>query len=438
MDNILELESWFHQDLLRQVLVLGLFVVLSQVVYWGTIQSIKKRIIDIDRPDQSGHGWLKAGLFLFRSFFILSALLISMGVFYLLNWPIHFLKTILQVISFWVLVRLFFLVVRRAFRAAAWTRYLEKVLVILFIFGSALHFIGYLDSVLLWLGSFHFKIGKYGFTIFEVIESALWLFGCLILGVWIGGAIENKLMEGVENSEYYATAGVRVVLARISKALIFIVCILIGMGAAGIDLTILSVVGGALGVGLGFGLQRIASNYISGFVLLLEKSLSLGMLVTVDKFSGRVTKINTRFTVIDCFDGREALIPNELLVNNPVENLGFSNHNVRIDVAIQVAYGTDLRFVLKLLLDIAKRQPRVLLTPEPFAQVREFSADGINLKVAAWVGDPENGRDNVRSDILLAIWDAFKEHNIVIPYPQRELRVITGTPNDLLDVFQKD
>ena len=179
-------------------------------------------------------------------------------------------------------------------------------------------------------------------------------------------------------------------------------------------------------MGLGFGLQKIASNYVSGFVLLLDKSLSIGSLISINGYEGYVKQINTRFTVISCADGREALVPNELLISNPVENFSFSDNNVRIEIPLQIAYDCDLKYAISVLNQIAAAHPRIIKNPEHNVLVKEFAADGIDLCLYVWIKDPENGRGNLKSELLITIWQAFKDHNIAIPFPQRDIRIINS------------
>jgi small-conductance mechanosensitive channel len=192
----------------------------------------------------------------------------------------------------------------------------------------------------------------------------------------------------------------------------------------GIDLTVLSVFGGALGVGLGLGLQKIASNYVSGFVILLDRSLTIGDMITVDKYSGRVTQINTRYTVLQGLDGVESIVPNEMLVSGAVQNSSLSNKNLWLSTKVSVAYDTDVDFVLGLLEQAALTVARVDKDKAPSATLVSFGADGLDLQVGWWIADPENGRGGVTSDVNRAIWKALQEHKISVPFPQREMRII--------------
>jgi small-conductance mechanosensitive channel len=214
-----------------------------------------------------------------------------------------------------------------------------------------------------------------------------------------------------------------VALARFARAALLVLAVLVSMNTVGIPLGVLSVFGGALGVGLGLGLQRIASNYVSGFIILLDRSLRIGDLITVDKYHGAVTQIRTRYTVIKALDGTEAIIPNELLVSGAVTNHSYTSKELRMTVKVQIGYGCDLERALKLMVEAARAQSRVLTDPAPLATLSGFGADGLDLELGFWVPDPELGTGLTRSDISRAILSAFNEAGITIPGPQREVRL---------------
>ncbi|WP_261379455.1 mechanosensitive ion channel family protein [Denitratisoma sp. DHT3] len=194
----------------------------------------------------------------------------------------------------------------------------------------------------------------------------------------------------------------------------------------GIDLTTLSVFGGALGVGLGFGLQKIAASYVSGFIILLDRSIRIGNVISVGSDRGQVTRITTRYTVLKGLGGVEAIVPNELLVSSVVGNESYTDRQVRVGLPVQVSYGTNLEQALAILEGIARAQPRVLADPAPQAVVLAFADSGISLELGFWIRDPEAGTGGLRSAINLSIWRAFKEVGIAFPFPQREVRLLQG------------
>jgi small-conductance mechanosensitive channel len=216
----------------------------------------------------------------------------------------------------------------------------------------------------------------------------------------------------------------RKIAANAIRSLLLFIGLLFALSAAGIDLTALGVLGGALGVGLGFGLQKIAANYISGFVILAERSLRIGDMVKVDTFEGRITDIRTRYTVIRSLGGRETIVPNELLITQRVENASLADPRVAVSTSVQVAYGTDLRALRPKLEAAMRAVPRVLREPAPAVQLDAFGADGLMLVLGFWIGDPENGQGNVKSDVNMAVLELLEAEGIDIPFPQRVISVI--------------
>lgn len=216
----------------------------------------------------------------------------------------------------------------------------------------------------------------------------------------------------------------RVVLARTGKALLIVVGVLLVLPLVGIDLTVLSVFGGALGVGIGFGLQKIASNSLSGFIILLDRSIRLGDLITADNQYGEVTRITTRHVVLRSLLGVEAIIPNDTLVTTTVLNHSYTDAKVRLAVRAQVACATDLDGLIGWLPDVVAGHPRVLKDPAPVVQVTALADSGVDLEIGFWIGDPEGGSGIVRSDLALRILAAFKARGVEIPYPRREVRVL--------------
>jgi small-conductance mechanosensitive channel len=216
----------------------------------------------------------------------------------------------------------------------------------------------------------------------------------------------------------------RKIAANATRALLLLAGLLLALSAAGIPLGALGVFGGALGVGIGFGLQKLAANYVSGFVILAERSLRIGDMVRVDNFEGRITDIHTRYTVIRAPNGRESIVPNELLITQRVENASLADTRLLLTTVVNIAYGTDVRPLSAVLVDAVAAVPRVLTEPRPAVMLSNFAADGLELTIGFWIGDPENGLANVRSDVNLAVLDCLNAQAIEIPYPQRVLRQV--------------
>jgi small-conductance mechanosensitive channel len=283
----------------------------------------------------------------------------------------------------------------------------------------ALHLSGILPEILAALESIKFNIGKNPINLLIALQGLLTIVITIFIALWGSRIFENRLLR-VHN----INMNLRVVLAKLLRVILLFIAILIALSAVGLDITMLSVFGGALGVGLGFGLQRIASNYVSGFIILLDKSMQIGDVVTIDMHYGVVSDLRTRYLVLRKLDGTEVIIPNETMITNPVINHSFTDHKARVQLPIQVSYDSELEVAMQLMREAAERHPRVLVEPAPSVQIRGFGESGIDLMLIVWIPDPEEGSAALQSEIYLEIWQAFKQNNISIPYPQREVRIL--------------
>jgi small-conductance mechanosensitive channel len=248
----------------------------------------------------------------------------------------------------------------------------------------------------------------------------------LIFTLWISSMIETRLLRAATGGEL----SLRKAVSNATRALLMFLGLMLALSVVGIDLTALSVLGGAIGVGIGFGLQKLAANYVSGFVILAERSMRIGDNVRVDGFEGRITDINARYTVIRSLAGRESIVPNEMLITSRVENLSLADACVWQSTVVSVGYDSDVDLVQRLLLEAATGQERVLKEPGPSVSLSNFGADGLEFTVGYWVADAENGQLNLRSAVNLAILRALRANGIEIPFPQRVLhtRVVEAPP----------
>jgi small-conductance mechanosensitive channel len=283
----------------------------------------------------------------------------------------------------------------------------------------ALHIAGLLPDLIDWLEQVTFSIGKQKLNLWVVLQGVATVLVTLVGAMWISGVIESRLMraEGLDSN-------LRVVFSRLAKALLSLLAILIALPLVGIDLTTLSVFGGALGVGLGFGLQKIASNYVSGFIILLDRSIRIGNMIAVDNHRGQVTQITTRYTVLRALTGVESIVPNEVLVSSVVQNESYTDPKVRIAIPVQVGYSSDAERAMQIMVEAGVRQPRVLKDPPPMAAMASFGDNGINLELGLWIADPQEGTLGIRSEINREILRRFREEGIEIPFPQRDVRLI--------------
>ncbi|MGZ8984146.1 MAG: mechanosensitive ion channel family protein [Methylotenera sp.] len=283
----------------------------------------------------------------------------------------------------------------------------------------ALHLGGLLPQLLKALEDIQFNIGKNPVNLLLALQAIFIIVVTIFIALWISRVLENKLMRAQN-----VNMNLRVVLTKLLRIFLLFIAILTALSAVGLDITLLSVFGGALGVGLGFGLQRIASNYVSGFIILLDKSMQIGDVITVDSHYGVVSDLRTRYLVLRKLDGTQVIIPNETLIINPVINHSFSEHKARVQMDIQVSYDSPLELAMQLIADIAGHHPRILQIPEPAVLVKGFGESGIDLMLSIWIPDPEEGSATLQSDIFLDVWRAFQENNISIPFPQREIRIL--------------
>lgn len=332
------------------------------------------------------------------------------------------LKLFFPILSSFALIRFSFYVFRRAFvrdgTVGNALLLFEKVFATLVWLALVLHFTGMWESIFQALEEIILPIGKSKVSLLAILQGVASVALTVVLALWISALLEARLLL-IPNMH----SSLRVVLSRLGRAIFILLAILMSLSLVGIDLTVLSVFGGALGVGLGLGLQRITSSYVSGFIILFDRSLSIGDMITVDKFSGAVTQINTRYTVLKGSDGIEAIIPNEMLVSNPVQNLSLTDRAVVLVTDFTVAYDTDLDTLFPALIELVSQVPRVSLNNPPSAYLLRFGADGFELRVSFWIEDPENGRTNVISDVNRAILVLIRERGIELPFPQREITV---------------
>ena len=312
-------------------------------------------------------------------------------------------------------IRLGVKVLQVAFAGAAFVRALERTISWLAWGAVVLWVTGILPLVLAELDQIQWKIGGTVMSVRTLIEGTLTTGAVLIVVLWISSAIEARLLKSATGSDL----SLRKVISNTVRAVLMFVGLLMALSSVGIDLTALSVLGGAVGVGIGFGLQKLAANYVSGFVILAERSMRIGDSVKLDNFEGRITDIKARYTVIRAPNGRESIVPNELLITQRVENLSLTDAKVAQATVVSVAYDAPVDLVVDLLQQACLSQPRVLTDPAPLVALSALGADGLEFTVNYWFEDPASGQLNLKSDINRAILKTLKEHHIEIPYPQR-------------------
>jgi small-conductance mechanosensitive channel len=305
----------------------------------------------------------------------------------------------------------------------AWEKIISTTIWVL----VALYILDWLPSVEAFLEQIAITVGESRFSLLMAVKLVVLCALYVLLALWLSGIIEQRLKNARTIS-----VSLRVGIAKVVKVALLTVAFLLAMSEAGLNLATLTVFGGALGVGIGFGLQKIVSNFISGFILLGDRSIRPGDVISIGNTYGWVRELRARYIVVRNRDGVETLIPNENLVTTDVINWSYSDRHVRVKIPVQISYADDPEQAMAIMEAAATANSRVLKNPEPAVRLLKFADSGIELELRVWLLDPQEGVGNVRSDINLAIWRGFKEAGITIPYPQRDvhLRHVAGQAVD--------
>lgn len=337
------------------------------------------------------------------------------------GWYLHFVAVVIQLLWAMLAIRVVVVAMQKSFPKALWLQSFARGVAGLVWLCVVLDLLGIMPDLIAWLDGVVIPLGKTHVTLLTVLQGVAAVIGAVILALWVGGVAEDRLVrvQGLDSN-------LRVVITRIMKALLVFVAILIGMEVVGLDITTLSVFGGALGVGLGFGMQKIASNYVSGFIILLDRSIQIGNLIQVDDQRGEVLQITTRYTVVRALSGAHFLVPNENLVSSTVQNDSFRDPRTRAAVRVGVSYATDIEKTLVILEEIARSEERVIDDPGPQAFFVSFDDSCLTLELGFWVRDPQNGTLGVSSSINRKILLRFREEGIEIPFPQREIKLLNA------------
>jgi len=361
-----------------------------------------------------------------RVLFPLSSLIfVFIGQFVIHHWQhTSMLKLATTLLLAMAAIRLLVYAIRYTFVPSGWVQKTESAIATSIWVVLALHLSGFLPELVSALDDISFSVGKNKITLLIAIQAIITMLLTIVTALWVSRLIENRIMRSD-----HINMNMRVVLGKVVRIFLTLIAILIAFSAIGLDITLLSVFGGALGVGLGFGLQKIASNFVSGFIILLDDSMHLGDLVTIDNHFGVVSDLRARYLVLRKLDGTEVVIPNENLITNPVINHSLSDHKCMVKMPIQVSYESPLELAMQLVKESAIKQARVLTEPAPDVLLKGFGESGIDLSLNFWIPDPEEGSGGLQSKILLDIWNSFQKNGISIPYPQREIRIIGNSNN---------
>jgi small-conductance mechanosensitive channel len=309
------------------------------------------------------------------------------------------------------------------FPASALARLIERLFSWLAWLAAVLWIVGLLPAVTQEMESIRFTFGKSRTSLLDLTGGVLSAGAVMVVALWISAVLERRVLQ-----QTVSDLSLRKVAANTLRATLLLVGLLLALSTVGVDLTALSVLGGALGVGLGFGLQKLAANYVSGFVILFERSLRIGDTVRVDNFEGEVMDIKTRYTLIRAPNGRESVVPNEKLITERIENLSLADSRILLTTDITVGYDADVERVQRVLVDAALAVPRVLRDPAPAARLVRFGTDGLEFTLLYWIDDPVNGQINVRSDTNLQVLHGLRAAGIEIPSPQRVVQMRVTPP----------
>ena len=353
------------------------------------------------------------------AFPLLAALLLIAMRKSVLDVPAPLATVALEVLASLALVRLAVYTLNYVFSPGPAVLALQKIVVWTVWAAVALDLADLLEPFVALLEQTAISVGKQRVSVLVILEAGAVAVSTLLLALWAGRVAETRLLalEGLD-------LNIRVVLAKLARALLVVLAALIVLPAFGIDLTVLSVIGGALGVGLGFGLQKIASNYVSGFIILVDRAIRLGDLVTVDNRTGTVTRLNARYTVLRGLDGVESIIPNETFVVNTVLRHADNRRRAKVELRVTVTRDSPIERALAVMEEQCRLQPRIVDDPAPAALVAGLGDSGVDLELVYHVDNPEAGHAPVRSAVLLAIRNAFEQHGIAIAAPQRHIRLL--------------
>jgi len=332
-----------------------------------------------------------------------------------------FLHIAISLVNALIVIRLGVYFIRYLTKPRPWIRALENTIASLVWVIVALYLFGLLSPIRETLDQVQFSFGDNNFSLFLVFQI---LFGsalAVLFAVTLGQFIENRLMK-VDQLDMNA----RVMLNKVFKITLYVVAVVVALSSIGLDLTFLSVFGGAFGVGLAFGMQKIASNYVCGFIILLDKSIHIGDILMVGEHYGVVTLIRSRYTVLRKLDGIEVIIPNETLISENIINHTLTDRKSRISIDVQISYKSSVDKAFEILLNSAKNEPRVLNDPAPSVFLMKFADSGIDLMLSFYIVDPEEGSWGLKSDIYREIWNEFQKHDIEIPYPYRTVEIVNS------------
>lgn len=331
------------------------------------------------------------------------------------EWPSRLIESVVSLLTAWVVIRF----ASSFVRDAGWARTLA-----VFAWSvAALNLVGLLGPTIHTLESMALSLGDIRLSVLGLIKAAI----VLMLLLWVAGVVSRLIEHRLEASQTLSPSA-RVLVSKLIRVLLIIIAIIAALESIGIDLTALTVFGGAIGLGIGFGLQKVISNLMSGVILLMDKSVKPGDVIAVDGTFGWINRLSARYVSVITRDGIEHLIPNEDLISQRVENWSYSDSLIRLKLPIGVAYESDVPLAMSLAVDAAKNVERALSSPVPVCRLMNFGDDAVELELRVWINDPQKGVANVRSEILLNVWNLYHENGVEFPFSQRDLHIKSSVP----------
>src|ERR1039457_5355951 len=434
------MEFWLHVDrffdilfarnVLWEILVVAVCIGVGLVV-GGTLRNRQHRLGVKTPTALTRHHFASHGLIVIVPVIVtLGLVVMARGLLYAAHYDVAVLDSAMRLIGAYIVVRFGVLLFAASLGNQSWMQHLENRLTLVIWLVIAAEYLGWLNPIIAGLDSIGMAAGKSRVSVWSVLKLLFTLTLFVLAAAWISRWIDRRLqkLSTLEPST-------RIGLAKFANAFLIGLSILMGLNAAGVDLTALTVLTGAIGLGLGFGLQSIAANFVSGFVLLLDRSIKPGDVISLSGQSGTSTEnfgwvqeLRGRYVVVRDRDGIEMLVPNQQLISNAVINWSYTDPRIRLKLPVTISYSDDPEFALEILIRACERQRRVLKDPPPVSRLMQFGDHGIELELRFWIADPQEGVNNVRSDVNRTIWALFQEHKITIPVAQREIRMLGPRP----------
>jgi len=409
-----KISTWFSTTLASKEMLIELsLIVAAALVAWLVAKALRKQINSLGQRDTR--------FALLRRLWVTLSKIAFPIVWLILQWAISLVMQELNLreglivvtsslLSAWIVISLVTVFVANPLAS--------RIIALFAWVVAALNIVGLLGQVILVLDKASFSIGQVTVSALMIVKGAI----SLAVLLWVTKLV-GQIVEGRIKASPNLTPSFQVLSSKLLRIGLAVVAFLFALSIVGIDLTAFAVLGGAVGVGLGFGLQKIFANLVSGFILLADKSIKPGDVIVVGTDYGRVDSLGARYVSVLTRDGIEHLIPNEELITTKVENWSHSNNLLRLHKMVGIHYKADVRHAMALCFEAMADTPRILKDPKPSCLLRDFADSSVNIEMRFWVNDPMNGRANVTSELLLCVWDKFHEHDIEIPYPQRDLHL---------------